>query len=588
MRPRSIAAKIILAQTALLAVALAVSAAAALALMNRYLRDSARESVRDTARMVDNIISRDTRQAALFSRLIAEDYRVKVVLEDMSRGLPFDDKALRAHLSAELDSLSADFLSVAAADGVVFVHEDRVPVERADRAVLDNEPLFLSPAFRECAAARRQAVGVEPVYPRTMAVVAMAPVKGPDGDTLGFVRLGYRLDQRFVSEVRDVTDTHVAVRRRGVFVASTLPGLRGAAAESDALRRDYFTQESLIRNSGREAAVLITATPREPARRAMRNTALVALAVGLSVFALSVIGGERMARILVRPLDRLMHGVLRIESGDLDTTIPAAGDDEIGRLSQSFNRMTESLRARDEELRSSRDQLIESGKLAAVGELAAGVAHEIGNPLAAISGYIQLLKQSPGDERTAHYLEEMEKEAGFIDAIIRELLDFSRPSRTGDERVPLNGVVEEALRMLSFHKALRGVRVSSEPDPSSPEVTGSRKELLQAVLNITLNAAQAVKGDGEVRLRVGTGPDHAPPGRAAIFISDTGPGVPQDEIKKIFDPFYTTRRGGTGLGLSITYRIVQRHGGEISVLQQPGPGAVFRILLPLADSAAID
>jgi signal transduction histidine kinase len=182
----------------------------------------------------------------------------------------------------------------------------------------------------------------------------------------------------------------------------------------------------------------------------------------------------------------------------------------------------------------------------------------------------------------------MEKEVGFIDAIIRELLDFSRPSRTEDQRVSLNGIVEEALRMLSFHKAMRGVRVSSEPDSLNPEVMGSRKELLQAVLNLALNAAQAVNSDGEVRLRVSSGSGDIPEGRAAIFISDTGPGVPPEQVGKIFDPFYTTRRGGTGLGLSITFRIVQRHGGEITVLQQGGPGAVFRILLPLADSPAGD
>jgi signal transduction histidine kinase len=588
MRLRSIAAKIILAQTALLAVALAVSAAAALAFMNRYLQDSARVSVRDTARMVDNIIGRDTRQAALFSRLIAEDYQVKVALAGVRRGKPYDEQSLRSHLSAELSSLSADFLSLATADGVVFVHEDRVSVERADRAVLDSEPLFLSPAFQECEATQRQAVGVEPVYPRTMAVVAMSPVMGEDGRLLGFVRLGYRLDQRFVSEVRNITDTHVAVRRRGVFIAATLPALQGVAPAPESLRRDYFTHESPIRNGSRDAAELVTASPRAPVRAVMRKTGLVVLCVGFSVFALSVLGGARMARVLVRPLGRLMHGVRRLESGDLDTSIPPAGDDEIGRLSQSFNTMTESLRARDEEIRSSRDQLIESGKLAAVGELAAGVAHEIGNPLAAISGYIQLLNQMSGDGKTVHYLKEMEKEVGFIDAIIRELLDFSRPSRTEDQRVSLNGIVEEALRMLSFHKAMRGVRVSSEPDSLNPEVMGSRKELLQAVLNLALNAAQAVNSDGEVRLRVSSGSGDIPEGRAAIFISDTGPGVPPEQVGKIFDPFYTTRRGGTGLGLSITFRIVQRHGGEITVLQQGGPGAVFRILLPLADSPAGD
>ena len=584
MKLKSIAGKMIAAQAVLLAVALGLSAAAALALMNRYLQDNARATVTDTARMVDNIIRRDTRQAALFSRLIAEDYQVKVALDGMRRGRIPREQSLRAHLSAELKSLSADFLSLATADGVVFVHEDRVSVERADRAVLDNEPLFLSPAFRKCEATGMQAVGVEPVYPRTMAVVAMAPVKDESGRVIGFVRLGYRLDRRFVSEVRDITDTHVAVRRRGVFIAATMPGLQNTPAPPGSLENDFFTLLSPIENSGRPVAELVTAYPRAPIRNVMRNTGLVVLGVGLGVFALAVFAGARLSRFMVRPLDRLMQGVRQLETGDLDTSIPVQGEDEIARLSHSFNRMTGSLRTRDEELRSSRDQLIESGKLAAVGELAAGVAHEIGNPLAAISGYIQLLRDMSGDDRAAHYLKEMENEVGFIDAIIRELLDFARPARSEDRRVDVNGLVHEALRMLSFHKDLRGVKMESETDPSGPHVMGSRKELLQAVLNLTLNAGQAAGDKGRVTVRVASAGEGVPQGRVAVFVSDDGTGVPPALAGKIFDPFFTTRRQGTGLGLSITYRIIQRHDGEVAVLKRPEPGATFRILLPLAQA----
>lgn len=571
-----------LVQMALLAAALCLSAAAIDYFSAKHFESNARAVNRDTARLVDSLIRRDIEQAALYSRLISEDYQVKVALRAERSGGRANARAVRRRLGDALNSVSADFLSLAHSDGVVFLHQARGDVRLADRPVVENEPLFLSPAFQECVDTGRQAVGVEPVYPGTLAVAAIAPVRD-NRAIIGYVRLGYRLDRRFVGQVRAITRTHVMVTHRGVVAASTLSMPRtppDAETTLHELGGGYLLHSSPIRNRGRAVASMVTAYPRARIDAVRRGSTFVIAAVALIAFMVSAPAAWRLAQLIVRPLGQLMQGVRRLESGDLATRIEPAGDDEIGRLAQSFNLMTGSLRARDDEIRRNQDQLIESGKLAAIGELAAGVAHEIGNPLAAISGYIQLLKENPPPAKARHFFEEMEKEVGFIDTTIRELLDFSRPARTEEQSVALNDIVDECLRMLSFHKSTRGVRIEKVLSPDAPTVLGSRKELLQALLNLTLNGAQAMPGGGTLSIRVETGAD-APPGHVGLFVSDQGPGVAQELLGKIFDPFFTTKRGGTGLGLSITYRIVQRHQGEIFVESNPGAGATFKIILPL-------
>lgn len=571
-----------LVQTALLAAALALSAGAIDYFTARHLEENAGTINRDTARLVDSLIHRDIEQAALYSRLISEDYQVKVELRAEREGGRADEQLVHRRLNETLKSVSADFLSLAHTNGVVFLHESRRDVRLGDRPAVENEPLFLSPAFQDCVETGRPAVGVEPVYPGALAVVAIAPVRH-NREIIGYVRLGYRLDRRFVDQVRDITRTHVLVIHRGVVAASTLAAPRtppDAEKTLQGLRSGYLLHSSPIRNRERAVATLVTAYPRSRIDAVRRGGTFIIVAVALIAFAVSVPAAWRLARLIVRPLGRLMDGVHQLESGDLAARIEPAGDDEIGRLAQSFNTMTDSLRARDEEIRRNQDQLIESGKLAAIGELAAGVAHEIGNPLAAISGYIQLLKENPPQAKARHFFEEMEKEVGFIDTTIRELLDFSRPARTEEQSVALNEIVDECLRMLSFHKAIKGVRIEKTLSADNPAVLGSRKELLQALLNLTLNGAQAMPDGGTLSIRVETGAG-VPPGRVGLFVSDQGEGIAPELLGKIFDPFFTTKRSGTGLGLSITYRIVQRHQGEIFVDSNPGRGVTFKIILPM-------
>lgn len=227
-------------------------------------------------------------------------------------------------------------------------------------------------------------------------------------------------------------------------------------------------------------------------------------------------------------------------------------------------------------------QLFHSEKLASVGLLAAGVAHEIGNPLAAILGYAQILKKPDQDpDVRGEWLTAIQSEAERIERIIKELLAYSRPSQGLRDRLSVNEAVASILAMLTNQKLFRGVNVSMDLDPANPIVIMDRDHLTQVMVNLVVNAAHALDGQGWIKVSTKL---NRP--TAAILVRDNGPGVPAELIDRIFDPFFTTKAvgQGTGLGLSICHRIVESEGGSIRLNQTgPGTGAEFEIRLPLAE-----
>jgi two-component system NtrC family sensor kinase len=238
------------------------------------------------------------------------------------------------------------------------------------------------------------------------------------------------------------------------------------------------------------------------------------------------------------------------------------------------------------ELNSTQQQLVHSTKMAAIGELAANVAHEINNPLTSVLGYAShLLKTLEIPEESRQKLRMMEQETLRVRKIIRNLLDFSRQRapwmQPGDVVQPLRETV------LLLHGAAEGASVSIiEEYPASPvTVNMDHNEIKQVFINIVNNALHAMRNGGELRVRVDAGRD----GETAIVFSDTGKGIPPENLKKIFDPFFSTKGNGdgTGLGLSISYRIVQNHGGRIEVESEVGRGSRFRVILPSHEHRAV-
>lgn len=223
-------------------------------------------------------------------------------------------------------------------------------------------------------------------------------------------------------------------------------------------------------------------------------------------------------------------------------------------------------------------QLLHSEKLASVGLLAAGVAHEIGNPLSAILGYAQILKKiQTVEESGSEYLAAIEEQAGRIERIIQELLAYSRPASGQPNRLKINEAVDSILKMLTNQKLFRGVEVVTEFDPAEPEIFMDRDLLAQVVVNLVVNAAQALNNAGAISVSTRMEDD-----RITLRVADDGPGVSPEAAGRIFDPFFTTKPvgQGTGLGLSICHRIVENEGGSIILAEAAGPGAVFEVALP--------
>jgi signal transduction histidine kinase len=244
------------------------------------------------------------------------------------------------------------------------------------------------------------------------------------------------------------------------------------------------------------------------------------------------------------------------------------------------------LKRKMDELRQTQYQLVHSTKLAAIGELATNLAHEINNPLTSVLGYTShLLRTFSGPEESLQKLRIIEQETLRVRKIIRNLLDFSRRGnvwrQTGDLAMPL----KETVALLQGVAERSGVRIS-ESYPSDPmTVDMDQNELKQVFLNIMNNALHAMPGGGELQIRLFV----AEGGWVVIEFKDTGHGITREIIGRVFEPFFTTKNNGdgTGLGLSISNRIVQNHGGRIEVSSIPGEGAAFRIVLPRGDQSSL-
>ncbi|HEU5303416.1 MAG TPA: ATP-binding protein [Gemmatimonadales bacterium] len=230
-------------------------------------------------------------------------------------------------------------------------------------------------------------------------------------------------------------------------------------------------------------------------------------------------------------------------------------------------------------------QIMQSEKLAAIGQLAAGVMHEINNPLATISVCVAAiggrLAELPGIEKAAveEYLELIDKEVDRCTRIVDGLLDFSRPKGKAKGKVVLNALVDETLFLLKHHKRFKRLTVVRELDTTLPATLGNAEQLTQVLMALMLNAVDAMDDRGKLTVRTGRNPSR--PDEVLVEIEDNGIGIPRAEQSKIFEPFYTTKPPGrgTGLGLSICYGIVEDHRGRIEVDSQPGRGSIFRVFL---------
>jgi two-component system NtrC family sensor kinase len=284
---------------------------------------------------------------------------------------------------------------------------------------------------------------------------------------------------------------------------------------------------------------------------------------------------------LTRSLSQLAHAARQIGRGDFGAQVSVRSADEMGDLADSFNQMARELNVRELALREAQAQLVHSEKMAAFGQLGAGIAHEVKNPLAGILGIVQLSSRTlPSDHPIAGNLSMIEKETKRCRAIIDNLLRFARQEKTLKEPTRLGDVVADTVALMNHPMSLRNVQLEAEIEPTLPLIHANANQLQQVLMNLLLNAEQAMesRGNGTVTISARSTSD----GGVELRVRDDGPGIAKATQARIFEPFFTTKPAGkgTGLGLSVSFGIVRDHGGDIEVESEEGHGTTFVIRLP--------
>jgi len=342
-----------------------------------------------------------------------------------------------------------------------------------------------------------------------------------------------------------------------------------------------------------------------------------------------------LSRIVVVPIKRLLTATQRIAAGDYSHAVKVPGSAEVAELAESFSLMQDALKSKREEvetyvqsleranseLQAAREETVRSEKMASVGLLAAGTAHEIGTPLSAIIGYAGILRDELRDNpANEDCLRRIEEEAGRIDRIVRGLLDYARPTKANFEEIDPADLVRDTLELVAGQGAFRNIETTLQAEPGLPAIHVDRHQLRQVLINLFINARDAMPTGGAltvvVRRRMfSAGRHEGAPGEATVRmgrrkddfnrafraslaadstgdscvcleVRDTGEGIAPENLSMVFDPFFTTKEPGkgTGLGLAICARIIDTFRGRITLESTPGKWTAFTIWLPLTDS----
>ena len=349
-------------------------------------------------------------------------------------------------------------------------------------------------------------------------------------------------------------------------------------------------------------------------QESIANSQTTAAIITIAVFVLAILGLAWFVGAITKPIKILVDITDQVSRGDLSKRAHFKQSDEIGHLASTFNRMIDSLQlSRDEieeynrnleqkiiertlELEEIQQQLVQSEKLSAIGQLAAGVAHELNNPLGGILGYSQFTLEKlkkmrekedvPSEvDKFIRYLTDIETQARRCKTIVQNLLRFSRTTRTTDfEPVDVNQIVEDTRTFVEHQLHMNNIELEVQLSAELPDVQGNAGQLQQVLTNLIINAMHASPAESTIRLMT----RYSPPlgefvGAVEIIVADEGCGISPENLNKIFEPFFTTKvvGKGTGLGLSVSYGIVKDHGGEIKADSVPGDGSTFVVVLPL-------
>jgi two-component system, NtrC family, sensor kinase len=334
----------------------------------------------------------------------------------------------------------------------------------------------------------------------------------------------------------------------------------------------------------------------------LRNKVMVTFAImagSTTIFLLALLGF--IAANITRPLRVLVEATSMVAKGDLDHRVEIDHGDELGQLATAFNSMTDDLRQanenltqwglmlekrveeRTQELQEAEENLVRSEKLASLGKIAAGVAHEINNPLTSILIYTHLmLERCSPEAESFEPLTLIAEETSRCAQIVKGLLEFARQRPAQSALMDINLIVDRTVQLLEKQALVRNIRIVKNLDSRLPEVALDKDKIQQVFSNLLINACEAMPGGGTLTVtsRLDSGGSEA-----KIIFADTGIGIPKENVHKLFDPFFTTKSIGTGLGLAVSYGIIRQRGGTIDVKSEVGKGSVFTVRFPIDETA---
>ncbi len=392
-----------------------------------------------------------------------------------------------------------------------------------------------------------------------------------------------------------LTEEEVALAR-----ASATSGRPGARILRRADGESWLAASAPVRRYGWSAVV---AQPAAVAFRAAERLRFYTVAWAAAGLCLAAALGTLLARRVTLPVQRLSRAAGAIAAGEWGATVDAGGNDEIADLGRAFSRMTQELRRREgevrelnrdlqrrvdertAELKAAQDQILRTRRLAAIGSLGAGLAHELNNPMTAVTGYLAILrKQAPAGSPQVEMLTRAQDQASRVSRIVEDLRAFADQERqVPGQRFALARTVDAALSLYEDRLRASGITLTRRVDEPLPEAQGDPVQIQQVVAHLVENAINAMENGGNLEVQVGTVDGDA----LRLRISDTGRGIPAPLRERIFDPFFTTkeREGQVGLGLALSHSIVEAHHGRIVVESEEGMGAAFTVLLPAAATA---
>lgn len=587
--------------------------------------NAARHIYQDEIQEVKALLDLSAQRFFIKDALLENDVeRLKRELEEIRKResvdiLTLTDKNGRVIVRSRNPSINRDnqahdeFVSQVLSAGEVVAATVIVPREE----LLKEGPDLAEQAYMKFIPTPKAKSSPETEQTSAMCIKAAAPVFGYDGSLVGVLYGGNLLNRNYkiVDEVKETVYKGVKYKGKDIGTATIFQGdLRistnvegedGSRAIGTRVSEDVYEQvlmkglpwidrafvvndwyiaayEPIKDMKGKIIGILYVGILEEKFMDMRKRAIAIFLGITLVGMIMAFIASEFLAKGVLQPIKSLVSASHQWARGNLDYRVKTTRRDEIAQLGETFNFMASSLRERDDKLKEyTSQQIMKSERLATLGQLAAGVAHEINNPLGAVLMYAHLaLEEMEAEDPRRKNLEKVVGESTRCKDIVKGLLDFARQTEPKVEQSDVNEILKRTLSLVENQALFQNVKITRVFSSSLPEAMMDSSQIQQVFTNIILNAAEAIEGEGELTVATRMAPDNK---SIEIEFTDTGCGIPHENLEKLFDPFFTTKEvgRGTGLGLAVSYGIVARHKGTINVRSEPGKGSTFVVGLPL-------